>query len=97
MWVINHFLYVGLKPLFRMAFEQQLEKDLKTIGLRIKKLRKSKDISQLDLEVKSGVERSDISKIENAKKNIELITIVKLATALGVETYELLKPLRKVK
>lgn len=42
-------------------------------------------MSQLDLELASGINRTEISRIENGQKNIEFFTIVKLAIALDVE------------
>lgn len=40
---------------------------------------------QLDLGEAIGMERSEISKIENGKKNIEFNTMVRLAEALSVD------------
>jgi len=45
-------------------------------------------LSQLDLEIQSGINRTEISRIENGLKNIEFLTMVKLAEALGVELYD---------
>lgn len=42
-------------------------------------------LSQLDLEIQSGINRTEISRIENGQKNIEFLTIVRLAEALDVE------------
>lgn len=47
---------------------------------------------QLELEIKNGINRTEINKIENAQKNIEFFTIVKLAEALEVELHELFTP-----
>lgn len=58
------------------------------LGKNIKAVREAADLTQLDLEVRSGVDRGDISKIENGKKNIEFITIVKLAEALQADLYQ---------
>lgn len=66
-----------------MGDRYQLE--LKAFGKRLKHLRKHKAWTQLDLEVKSGIQRTEISKIENGLKNIEFFTIVKIAEALDVE------------
>ena len=45
-------------------------------------------MTQLDLEVSSGVHAGDISKIENGVKNPAATTLIKLATALDVELNE---------
>ncbi len=42
-------------------------------------------MTQLDVEIGSGINRTEISRIENGQKNIEFITLVKLAIALDVE------------
>jgi len=71
--------------------ERRYKAELKLLGRRIKKIRQDKNLIQLDLEVKAGITRSDISKIENGLKNIEFITIIKIAEALDVEVIELFR------
>jgi DNA-binding Xre family transcriptional regulator len=92
MWVINHFLIVVFIPLFISMGERRYKAELKALGIRIRKIREAKNLVQLDLEVKTGISRSDISKIENGLKNVEFITIVKIAEALDVEVFNLFKP-----
>jgi transcriptional regulator with XRE-family HTH domain len=72
--------------------ERRYKAELKALGIRIKKVREANNLIQLDLEVKTGISRSDISKIENGLKNIEFITIVKIAEALDVDLFDLFKP-----
>lgn len=69
--------------------EDRFEYQLKAFGQRVKQLRKKKGMSQLDIETETGITNADISRIENGLKNIEFLTILKLAKALGVEPYEL--------
>jgi HTH-type transcriptional regulator, competence development regulator len=64
--------------------DKLFKKELEAFGERLLAIRKEKGLSQADLESLSGIARTEISKIENGHKNIELITIVKLALALGV-------------
>jgi len=71
--------------------ERRYKAELKSLGKRIKKIRLDKGLIQLDLEVKAGISRADISKIENGLKNIEFITIIKIAEALDVEVIELFR------
>jgi len=66
-------------------------KHLIRLGQRIREIRKSKGMTQVDLEVECHINNGDISRIENGQKNIELHTIIKLADALGVELHELFK------
>ena len=72
--------------------EKKYYEELKALGERIKRIRTEQNLVQLDLEVKTGISRADISKIENGLKNIEFITIIKIAEALEVEIVELFKP-----
>lgn len=69
--------------------EERYTYELENLGKNIRKFRKRKSLTQLDLEVKCGVDNGDISRIENGRKNLEFYTIVKLAEALEVELHEL--------
>lgn len=69
--------------------ESQFDSELVAIGKRLHQLRKHRGLTQLDLEVASGVPNSDISRIENGKKNIEVITLIKFSLALKVKLIEL--------
>jgi len=69
--------------------EEQIQNELIKLGKRIKELRKSKNITQVDIEVATGINNADISRIESGNKNIELVTLIKIAIALKVETKEL--------
>jgi len=71
--------------------EARYKKELKKFGEKLRMLRKQYNYSQLDLEIRSGIDRTDISKIENGLKNIELRTIIKLANRLNIKTEEFFK------
>lgn len=64
---------------------------IEAFGSRLKELREKKGMTQLDLEIQSGINRTEISRIENGQKNIEFLTIVKLAVSLGVDLKDLFK------
>jgi len=64
---------------------------LKDFGNRVRYLRISKKLSQEQLAHMAGFHRTYIGMIERAEKNITLLNIEKLATALGVDKIELLK------
>ena len=68
--------------------EKLFNKELKEFGRKLKAIRKSKKFSQLDLEIESGINRTEISRIETGQKNIEFYTIVKLAKALDIQLKE---------
>jgi len=65
--------------------EKRYNIEIAAFGKRLKQLRIKKGITQLDLEVQSGISRTEISKMENGLKNIEFFTMVKLAEALEVK------------
>jgi HTH-type transcriptional regulator, competence development regulator len=69
--------------------EKLFKKELKAFGKRLKSIRKAKGLSQLDLEIESGINRTEISRMENGQRNIEFYTIVKLANALGIPVKDL--------
>jgi len=64
--------------------EKRYKSEIKAFGKRLKSIRLKKGLTQLDLELESGISRTEISRIENGLKNIEFYTIVKLAEALGI-------------
>ncbi|MBA3829959.1 MAG: helix-turn-helix transcriptional regulator [Taibaiella sp.] len=72
-----------------MDIESRYRIDIREFGARLRQLRESKKLSQLDLEILCGINRTEISRIENGHKNIEFITLVKLALALEVQLFDL--------
>lgn len=65
----------------RDAFEYELNIEL--IGHAIKQARKERNLTQEDLGKLVGVQKAQISKIENSTKNARLDTILKIFKALG--------------
>ena len=68
-----------------------MKDDVKKLGENLKRIRIKKNITQVEIAKKLGVDRSFVSNLENAKTNPTLATITNLAQALGVSTNELLK------
>lgn len=64
---------------------------LKSFGNRIKTIRLEKGISQEQLGQLAELDRTYINGIERGLRNVSLINIERLATALNVEPAELLK------
>jgi HTH-type transcriptional regulator, competence development regulator len=62
-------------------------------GQRLKALRKERRFSLLELEVRSGINEGDISRIENGKKNLTLLTIIKLSRGLELPAEQLMSGL----
>jgi HTH-type transcriptional regulator/antitoxin HipB len=67
----------------RDAFEYELSIDL--IGHAIKQARKERNLTQEQLGKLVGVQKAQISKIENSIKNARLDTIMKIFKALGAK------------
>ena len=61
---------------------------LQAIGKRIRELRMVKGWSQQELAYRVGMEKSNLSVIETGKSNPQLLTICKIACALGVQPLE---------
>lgn len=67
----------------------QFEDFINKLGIRIREIRHERNLSQLDLSVKSGVPKETISKIENGVRPPKLETLVKLAEAFEVKVGDL--------
>ncbi len=63
----------------------------KKFGEKVREVRISKGLSQEQLAHFAGVHRTYIGMIERAEKNITLVNIEKIAKALEINSYELLK------
>lgn len=63
--------------------------DIRTlIGKRIKKLRADKKLSQLNLAGISDLDRTYINSVENGRRNISIVNIKKICSALNVSLKE---------
>ena len=60
------------------------------MGLRIKKIRESKDISQSELARLSDKDRQNIYRLEKGKTNPSIYFIYEIANALKVDISELI-------
>ncbi len=58
------------------------------IGLRIKELREAESMSQKDLAYTADLDRSYIASIENGQRNVSIVNIEKIASALNVTLKE---------
>lgn len=69
------------------------EKDVKELfGFNLKRLRKGRGLSQMDLANELDMHFTFISDVENGKKWVSPETIAKIASFLGVEPFEFLRP-----
>jgi transcriptional regulator with XRE-family HTH domain len=58
------------------------------VGLRIKLLRKINGLSQTNLSYDSDMDRSYLATVEKGYRNISIINIEKIASALGISLEE---------
>lgn len=63
--------------------------DLVKFGQRLRELRTAKGFSQETLAFSSGLDRSYIGGVERGQRNVSLVNILKLATALNINPREL--------
>lgn len=68
-----------------------MSSDITKFGKALREIRLKKNLSQGDIAKKLGVHRSYISGLERGKRNPSLLTIKKMAKAIGVEPKELLE------
>jgi len=61
----------------------------KTFGKKVRELRKKRNLSQEELAYEAALDRTYINSIENGKRNVSLINIVKLAKALNIKVKDL--------
>ena len=61
-----------------------MEKAYSQIGQRIREIRMSRKISQIELSTRCGVEPSNLNRIEHGKANPTVRTLHLIAVALGV-------------
>lgn len=82
---------VSTRVVSRIEMPMQSDNYLAKFGDNIRSHRLRLNMSQEVLAAKAGVHRTYIGMIERGEKNATLDSIRKLADALGVEPYELLK------
>lgn len=70
--------------------EKRDKKRLKEIGLNIKAIRESLELSQDDVASQCDVTKGNISMIENGKKDFTFTTFLELAKGLGKHPKKLL-------
>lgn len=65
---------------------------LKLIGRRIKEMRESKGLSQVDVvgRMQGEIDPTNISRIESGRTNPTVLTLFRLAEALDIQVKELL-------
>ena len=63
-------------------------KFLSTLGMRIRELRKQRNLSQNDLAMQCNFEKASLSRIECGKTNVTILTLKKISEALKADMCE---------
>jgi transcriptional regulator with XRE-family HTH domain len=67
----------------RDQYEQELRVEI--LAEQIKKLRKERNLTQTELGKLIGIQRSQISKLENGMSNVTIGTVIKIFNALRAQ------------
>jgi transcriptional regulator with XRE-family HTH domain len=59
------------------------------IGARVREMRTAQGLSQEELAHRAGLDRTYISQVERAVKNVTILSLDRIARALGVSLAEL--------
>lgn len=65
---------------------------LDVLAKNLIRLRKKMDVSQEVLAAQAGFHRTYLSHVELGRRNVSVLSLLKLASALNVQPYQLLKP-----
>lgn len=91
--ISNHYR-IGIPPIMKMESENYRQigaaRD-KTLGDRIALYRKMNNWTQLELSLRTGITRDQISRIERGVSDPKLETIVRIENALGLPQWTLLR------
>lgn len=74
----------------KQDYSKEEQEVLKKFGVKLKKHREEAGLSQEKLAFKGGMDRTYVGSVERGERNISLLNINKLASALGVQMNELL-------
>ena len=78
----------------RLSAKTDKDKKLVRLGTAIRVKRKEMGISQEELAIVSGVERSNMGKIERGENNLSVLNLIRIADALDSKAAEILADAR---
>lgn len=65
-------------------------KTLSTIGDKLKAVRQEKNLTQLDVAKKAGINGNYYAKVERGEASLSVLTLLKLVKALGLKSSDIL-------
>lgn len=74
----------------RLSSKVDKDKKLARVGTAVRVRRKALGISQEELAITSGVERSNMGKIERGENNLSILNLVRIAVALHCSAADIL-------
>jgi transcriptional regulator with XRE-family HTH domain len=78
----------------RVSTKAKLAGELATLGAVLAKAREDRGLKQLDVAAKLGLPASHLSKIESGTRRLDVIELMRIADALGVDPAEIIEELR---
>ena len=66
--------------------------ELKVLGKIIRSKREAMNLTQMELANKAGVDRNYIGMLERGERNPSYLSLLKIATGLGISVSKLVKP-----
>lgn len=69
---------------------RQFSAELAAFGMRVRELRTSRGMTQLDLAQAAGLDRKTVSRVENARFSPTLANVFAIALGLGVSIQDLI-------
>lgn len=74
----------------RLSSKADKDKKLVRLGAAIRARRKELGVSQEELAISSGVERSNMGKIERGENNLSVLNLIRIADALDSKAAEIM-------
>lgn len=74
----------------RLSSKADKDKKLVRLGAAIRAKRKEMGVSQEELAIVSGVERSNMGKIERGENNLSVLNLIRIADALDSKAAEIM-------
>ncbi|RYC50781.1 MULTISPECIES: helix-turn-helix domain-containing protein [Flagellimonas] len=71
------------------TYTQEDKEIMKSVGQRIQQLRNAKGLTQFQLSIEADITKNQIGRIERAERNTSLVTLNRIASALGVPLHTL--------
>lgn len=78
----------------RLSSKLDSDKKLVRLGAAIRARRKELGVSQEELAIDCGVERSNMGKIERGENNLSILNLVRIAEALNANAADILADAR---